>query len=42
MIRAEVENTTVIPEYPLGLPILAIFMVIGYGLIRRRTSTKQF
>jgi hypothetical protein len=27
----------IIPEYPLGLPLLAIFMVIGYGLIRRRT-----
>ncbi len=26
-----------IPEYPLGLPILAILAVIGYGLIRRRT-----
>jgi hypothetical protein len=31
----------VIPEYPLGLPLLAIFMLIGYGLIRRRTVTKQ-
>ena len=28
-----------IPEYPFGLPILAIFMIISYGLIRRRTST---
>ncbi len=27
-----------IPEYPFGLPLLAIFMVIGYGLIRRRTK----
>lgn len=26
-----------IPEYPLGLPILAILMLIGYGLVRRRT-----
>jgi hypothetical protein len=26
-----------IPEYPLGLPILAILMIIGYGLVRRRT-----
>ncbi|MGA3109615.1 MAG: hypothetical protein ABSD99_09265 [Candidatus Bathyarchaeia archaeon] len=26
-----------IPEYALGLPLLAIFMVIGYGLVRRRT-----
>ena len=30
-----------IPEYPLGLPLLAIFMVISFGLIRRRTSTKK-
>lgn len=27
----------VISEYPLGLALLAIFMVIGYGLIKRRT-----
>jgi hypothetical protein len=27
-----------IPEYPLGLPILAVFMIIGYGLVRRRTG----
>jgi hypothetical protein len=31
----------VIPEYPLGLPILAIFMLVSYGLIRRRTSAKK-
>lgn len=29
-----------IPEYPLGLPILAIFMIIAYGVVRRRTHTK--
>lgn len=29
--------STVIPEYPFGLPLLAIFMIIGYGLVRRRT-----
>lgn len=29
-----------IPEYPLGLLLLAVFMVISYGLIRRRTSTR--
>jgi hypothetical protein len=28
-----------IPEYPLGLPLLAIFMIIAYGLIRRKTNT---
>jgi hypothetical protein len=26
-----------IPEYPIGLPILAILMLFGYGLVRRRT-----
>jgi len=30
-----------IPEYPLGLPLLAIFMIISYGLIRRRASAKK-
>ncbi|MGA3108137.1 MAG: hypothetical protein ABSD99_01585 [Candidatus Bathyarchaeia archaeon] len=25
-----------IPEYPLGLPILALLMIIGYGVIRRK------
>jgi len=29
-----------IPEYPLGLPILATLMIIGYGLVRRRTRIK--
>ena len=27
-----------IPEYPLGIPILAVFTVIGYGLIRRKAK----
>ena len=30
-----------IPEYPLGLPILAILTIIGYGLVRRRTNLRQ-
>jgi hypothetical protein len=30
-----------IPEYPLGLPILAIFMLVAYGVIKRKISTKQ-
>lgn len=33
-------NPTVVPEYPFGLPLLAIFMVIAYGLIKRRTSSR--
>jgi hypothetical protein len=32
-------GVTVIPEYPLGLPLLAIFMIIAYGLIKRKTSS---
>jgi hypothetical protein len=31
----------IIPEYPLGLPLLAIFMVFAYGLIRRRTRNPK-
>jgi hypothetical protein len=31
----------VIPEYPLGLPLLAIFMVLAYVVIRRKTSQKN-
>ena len=27
-----------IPEYPYGLPLLAILLVIGYGLVRRRIN----
>jgi hypothetical protein len=30
-------DAAAIPEYPLGLPILAILMLFGYGLVRRRT-----
>lgn len=34
-------DPAVVPEYPLGLPILAIFLIFAYGLIRRKTITKQ-
>jgi hypothetical protein len=34
-------TTTIIPEYPLGLTLLAIFMILAYGVIRRKTITKQ-
>jgi hypothetical protein len=30
-----------VPEYPLGLPLLAIFMIVGYGLIKRRTRNQK-
>jgi hypothetical protein len=26
-----------IPEYPIGLAVLAVFMIIAYGVIRRKT-----
>ena len=34
-------NPASIPEYPLGLPVLAIFMIIAYGLIKRRTRNPK-
>jgi hypothetical protein len=30
-----------IPEYPFGLAVLAIFMIIGYGVIRRPTRSNS-
>jgi hypothetical protein len=30
--------TPAIPEYPLGLPLLIVFLLAAYGLIRRRAS----
>jgi hypothetical protein len=30
-------DPALIPEYPLGFPLLAILTVIAYGMIRRRT-----
>ena len=31
---------TVVPEYPLGLPVLAILTIIAYAAIKRRTTKK--
>jgi hypothetical protein len=31
-------STPPIPEYPYGMPLLAILLVIGYGLVRRRIN----
>jgi hypothetical protein len=31
--------TPPIPEYPLGLPLLAILALLAYGVIRRRTQS---
>ena len=36
-VNFTVNSPPPIPEYPLGLPILGILIVIGYGLVRRRT-----
>lgn len=41
LLRVDVDPTGAIPEYPIGLPILAIFMILAYALIRRKTITKQ-
>ena len=30
-----------IPEYPLGLAVLAVFMILAYGVVRRRTRDNQ-
>ncbi len=30
-----------IPEYPLGLPLLAIFLIVGYAVIRRNTALRN-
>ncbi len=32
---------TPIPEYPLSISILALFMIVGYGMIRRKTQTPK-
>jgi hypothetical protein len=34
-------STAIVPEYPLGLPLLVIFMVFAYGLIKRRTRNPK-
>jgi hypothetical protein len=36
-----VTSATTIPEYPIGLSVLAVFMILAYGVIRRKTITKQ-
>ncbi len=38
MIGVALIPSTPIPEYPLGLTLLAAFMITAYGLIRRRTA----
>jgi hypothetical protein len=36
-VNFTVQAASPIPEYPLGLVVLAIFMIIAYGIIRRKT-----
>ncbi len=31
-----------IPEYPLGLPFLVILMIVGYGIVKRRSLNRAF
>ncbi len=33
-------TSTPIPEYPLGLALLGIVMILAYGLVRRRTRNQ--
>lgn len=40
-VNFTVNSPPPIPEYPLGLPILGILIVIGYGLVRRRTRNDK-
>lgn len=42
LVRAIVQPIfpSIVPEYPLGLPILAILTVIAYGIIRKRRSKR--
>ena len=37
-VQAASTPTPPIPEYPYGLTLLAILLVIGYGLVRRRIN----
>ena len=39
--RLTVNPASTIPEYPLGLPILAILTIISYGLIRRKIKNAK-
>jgi hypothetical protein len=41
MIRAVIDPAPAVPEYPLSLPLLAIFMIIAYGLIKSRTGNPR-
>jgi hypothetical protein len=40
-VGVEITQLNVIPEYPLGLPLLAIFMLVGYGFVRRKMTSKR-
>jgi hypothetical protein len=40
-VTVTVNPAAPIPEYPLGLPLLAILMIIAYGVIKRRTRNPE-
>ena len=37
IVTFTIQPATPIPEYPYGLSVLAIFMMLAYGVIRRKT-----
>ena len=37
IVTFTIQPATPIPEYPYGLAVLAIFMMLAYGVIRRKT-----
>lgn len=41
LVAVDLQPEPAIPEYSLGLPLLAIFMIIAYGLVRRRTRNNH-
>jgi hypothetical protein len=40
-ITVIVNSSSAIPEYPLGLPVLAVFMILAYCVIRRKTRNPK-
>jgi hypothetical protein len=40
-VNFTVQAASPIPEYPFGLAVLAIFMIIAYGVTRRRTRSDE-
>jgi len=38
LVISLIPAAAIVPEYPWGLPLLAILMVIAYGIVKRRTA----